>query len=83
MKFKVVNHLIPEYVYKLFERRTVNSLNMSLRSSSNCNQMFVVPKPNLTKFKESLSYSGPVIWSSSPNDITNIATLGSFSEKNG
>ena len=32
MIFKVVNHLIPEYVCELFERRSENSLNMSLRS---------------------------------------------------
>ena len=35
MMFKVVNHLIPEYVCRLFERRAVDSLNMSLRSISN------------------------------------------------
>ena len=79
MMFKVVNQLIPEYVCELLERRAANSLNMSLRSSSNCKQMVAVPKPNLNKFKDSLSDSGPVIWSSIHNDITDIATLSSFS----
>ena len=68
MMFKVVNHLIPEYVCELFERRAVNSLNMSLGSNSNHS-------------RKNLSYSGPVICSSIPYEITNIATLGSFSEK--
>ena len=41
--FKVVNHLIPEYACRLFERRPVDSINMSLRSISNCNQVFNIP----------------------------------------
>ena len=56
-------------------------IHMLLRSSSNCNQMFAVPRLSLTKFKESLSYSGPTIRSSIPNAITNTATLSSFSKK--
>ena len=42
MMLTVVNRLIPEYVCRLFERRPVDSLNMSLRSISNCNQGPVV-----------------------------------------
>ena len=34
MMFKVVNHLISEYVCRLFERRSLDLLNMSLRSLS-------------------------------------------------
>ena len=45
---------------QLFERRPLNSLNMSLRSILNCNQMSNIPKPHLTKFKESISHSGPL-----------------------
>ena len=36
--FKVVNHLIPEYVCQVFNRRPLDSINMSLRSISNSNQ---------------------------------------------
>ena len=81
MMFKVVNRLIPEYVYRLFERRPVDSLNMSLRSISNCNKMFNIPKPHLSKFKESMSYSGPIIWNAIPNEIKTTAALSSFSDK--
>ena len=78
--FKVVTHLIPEYVCRLYERRPVDSLNMSLRSISNCNQMFNIPKPHLTKFKKSMSYSGPIIWNAIPNEIKTTAALSSFSD---
>lgn len=79
MMFKVVNNLVPEYLCQLFEKRELNSFSMTLRSSSN--QVFTVPKPNLVKFKESLSYSGPIIWNSIPNEITNSDNIGSFSNK--
>ena len=81
MMFKVVNHLIPEYVCRLFERRQVDSLNMSLSSISNCNQIFNIPKPHLTKFNETMSYSGPIIWNAIPNEIKTTAVLSSFSDK--
>ena len=51
---------------------------MSLRSISNCNQMFNIPKPHLSKFKESMSYSGPIIWNAIPNEIKTTAALSSF-----
>ena len=54
---------------------------MSLRSISNCNQMFNVPKPHLTKFEESISCSGPIVWNAIPNKIKTAATLSSFSDK--
>ena len=79
--FKMVNHLIPEYVCRLFERRPLDSLNMSLRSISNCNQMFNIQKPHLTKFKESMPYSGLIIWNAIPNEIKTTAALHSFSDK--
>ena len=78
MMFKVVKHLIPEYVCRLFERRPVDSLNMSLRSITNCNQRFNTPKPHLSKFEESMSYSEPIIWNAIPNEIKTTAALSSF-----
>ena len=54
---------------------------MSLRSISNCNQMFNIPNLHLSKFKESMSYSGPIIWNAIPNEIKTTAVLSSFSDK--
>ena len=43
--------------------------------------MFPIPKPHLTKFKQSISYSGPIIWNTIPYEINTTATLSSFSDK--
>ena len=83
MIFKVVNHLIPEYVCHLFERRLVDSLNMSLRSISNCNQIFNIPNPHLTKFNESMPYSGLVFRILKVNSFAylfNCTTVGRTSD---
>ena len=76
--FKGANGLIPQYVCDLFQRRLDNSLHASLRSVSS--QNFRIPKPNLNIFKDSISYSGPVIWNSVPNEIKNSSTCCSFAQ---
>ena len=50
--------------------------------------MFNILKPHLSKsfiylskFKESMSYSGPIIWNAIPNEIKTTAALSSFSDK--
>ena len=50
----------------------------ALRSVSGEN--FVIPRPNLSIFKESLSYSGPVIWNSIPLEIKNFSSLNCLAE---
>ena len=75
---KVANNLIPQYVCELFPKRSESLINTSLRSVTN--QNFDIPKPKLSVFKESLSYSGPIIWNSIPSEIKNSSTLNSFAE---
>ena len=43
--------------------------------------MFNIPNLHLSKFKESMSYSGPIIWNAIPNEIKTTAVLSSFSDK--
>ena len=76
--FKVANSLIPQYVCDLFKRRLDNSLYASLRSVSS--QYFRIPKPNINISKESISYSGPIIWNSISNEIKNSSTCSSFTQ---
>ena len=49
---------------------------MNLRSDSN--KKFKTPKPKLNMFKNSLSYSGTLIWNSIPLEIRNVNTIGDF-----
>ena len=77
--YKIANNMIPAYVCELFERRSDSIINTTLRSVSNEN--FVIPRPKLSIFKESLSYSGSVIWNSIPLEIRNSSSLKCFTNK--
>ena len=72
--YKFANGLIPQYVIDLFQLRADSLRNTSLRSVSN--QNVTIPKPKCSLYKESLSYSGPVIWNAIPP-----STIGAFTNK--
>ena len=74
--YRIANNLVPTYVCDLFQRRSDSRINTTLRSVSNEN--FVLPKPSLSIFKESLSYSGAVIWNSIPYEVKNSSSLNCF-----
>ena len=76
--YKIAKNIIPPYICDLFHRRSDSIMNTTLRSVSDEN--FVTPRPNLSIFKENLSYSGPVIWNSIPLEIKNSSSLKCFAE---
>ena len=65
-----------QYIIDLFQSRADSLPNTSLRSVAN--QNFTTPKPNCSLFKESLSYSGPVIWNAIPSEIKKSSKLNVF-----
>ena len=78
--FKVTHGLSPIYITEMFQiKGSTNDDTMTLRSDSNKN--FKTPKPKLNMFKNSLSYSGALIWNSIPVDIRNSSTVDSFVNK--
>ena len=77
--YKVANGLVLQYIIDLFQSRADSLPNTSLRLVAN--QNFTIPKPNCRIFKESLSYSGPVIWDAIPSDINKSSTLNVFVNK--
>ena len=74
--YKVVNNMIPPYVCESFQRRHDSILNIFLRSVSYEN--VDIPRPKLSIFKESLSYS--VIWKSILREIKNSSYLNCFAD---
>ena len=76
--FKEANNLILQYICYFFQRRSDSVLSASQRSASN--QNFYIPKPKLSIFKESLSYSGPIIWNNIPSEIKSSSNLNAFSK---
>ncbi|MCG7869794.1 MAG: hypothetical protein JAY74_25915 [Candidatus Thiodiazotropha taylori] len=79
--YKVANNIAPEYLTDLFQMRSCNTDDTisNLRSISNRN--FLIPKPKIDLFKNSMSYSGALIWNSIPLEIKNATTLSSFVNK--
>ena len=75
--FKVTQGISPIYIAELFQIKGCNGEDtMTLRSDSNKN--FKTPKPKLNMFKNTLSYSGSLIWNSIPAEIRNDNTIGDF-----
>ena len=75
--FKVYNNLTPEYISDHFTlRNNVLDTNVSLRSSTaGC---FVPPKPRTEYFKNSLRYSGCLLWNGLPAHVKNAETPDTF-----
>ncbi len=76
--YKITNKISPQYLCDLFQmRENLEQTNLTLRSNST--MTYVVPKPRNNMFKNSLSYSGAVIWNSIPLHIRNSKSIKSFS----
>ena len=56
--------------------RKIDDTTSSLRSVTNKN--ILILKPNINLFKNSLSYSGAVIWNSIPLEIKNVTSINNF-----
>ena len=68
--------LIPSYVNQIFSFRPFNETLQSLRSKGVLD--FYTPRPQKEIFKQSLIYSGPVIWNNLPDCLMNLETVDSF-----
>ena len=75
--YKVVHDMVPQYIKDLFQLRADTVPDTSLRSVSN--QIVYIQEPNTSLFKNSLSYSGPVIWNIILSDIKNSSSINIFS----
>ena len=74
--FKVYNNIAPAYISENFTLRNNENTNIQLRSSSaGC---FIPPKPRTECFKQSLRYSGCLIWNSLPEEVKNAQTISTF-----
>ena len=74
--FKVYSGLTPSYISENFILRNDMDMSISLRSSTaGC---FVPPRPNKECFKQSMRYSGCLIWNSLPSNIKSAQTAETF-----
>ena len=78
--YKVATNISPIYLTEMFQLRgNNNDETMTLRSDSN--KKFKIPRPKLNMFKNSISYSGALIWSSIPAEIKSAPSINSFVNK--
>ena len=74
--FKVSKSILPLYVNQMFFLQPFNETLQSLRSTGALD--FYTPKPQKEIFKQSLIYSGPVIWNNLPDCLKNLETMTLF-----
>ena len=78
--YKIANNAAPIYLTELFHMRGngsyLNISHLNLRSTSNKN--FLIPKPKISLFKNSLSYSGALVWNTILLWIKKSSTIESF-----
>ena len=60
-------------------RKTSDDTTSSLRSVAN--KKFLIPKPKINLFKNSLSHSGAIILNSIPLEIKNATSINNFVSK--
>ena len=74
--FKISQSLTPEYIIEMFQLRSLNNTLQSLRSSTTIN--YAPSRPHKELFKQSLIYSGPLIWNNLPDKLKHLGNVDSF-----
>ena len=74
--YKVSKNDCPPYINELFHERIPNENLPTLRSLSG--HSFVTPRPHKEIFKQSLAYSGPIIWNSLPSSLKSLDSTNKF-----
>ena len=72
--YKISKGLVPGYVTSVFVKDQTKYTN--LRFSNYLN--YIIPRPRLEQFKQSISYSGPSLWNRIPDSIRCSKTIDSF-----
>ena len=74
--FKISKSLTPVFINEMLHLRPLNNTIQSLRSSTAINYVLLMPHKEL--FKQSLIYSGPLIWNNLPENLRQVETIDSF-----
>ena len=74
--FKVDRSETPPYINDMFNQRIFDENMPLLRSAISSN--FIPPRPKKEIFKQSLIYSGPIVWNSLPATLKNVNSVSSF-----
>ena len=75
MMYKSLNNMVPDYIIDKFED-VKTKCSYSLRSTK-AGKLYL-PKPRTDFKKNTISYSGPVVWNSLPSQVKGAESLSSF-----
>ena len=73
---KVSQGVCPPYISELFQERMLNGNIPTLRSSTE--HSFITPRPYKEIFKQSITFSGPIIWNSLPSGLKSLDNTDKF-----
>ena len=76
--FKIAHDESPNYLCDMFKMKEQDNANSTITLRSVTNMNFWIPKAKLEIYKNSLSYSGPVVWNSLPKEMKMCQKLTSF-----
>ena len=76
MMYKIAYNIAPSYLINLFQMRNVSDDTISI-----CVQWLIKTSWCQNLFKNSLTYSGAIIWNSIPLEIKNSSSLNIFVNK--
>ena len=77
--FKVYHNLTPTYISENYNLRSNFNKSVNLRSAST--RCFVPSKPRTECFKQSIRYSGCLIWNSLPEEVKSAETQETFHKR--
>ena len=75
--YKVSNGAIPSYIKDLFQKRNTDNESMPVLRSVTSNN-FLLPKPNINLYRNSISFNGPVIWNCLPTNVKRAPSIDIF-----
>ena len=76
--YKVRKNLAPSYLQELFQMRDVSLNNTASNLRSVRQKNYILPQAKCTLFKGSLTFSGVVVWNSTPLSIKTSQSLDVF-----
>ena len=74
--YKISKSKTPSYINEMVNLRQVHENTTITRTCAKNN--FLIPKPNKEIFKQSLTYSGPIIWNNLPTNIKERTSTMAF-----
>ena len=75
--YKTSNNMCPLYINEIFNRRPSDDVTVPvLRSTTN--NHYLLPQPKTELYRNSLAFTGPIIWNCLPQHIKNVSSIEAF-----